>query len=77
MCDALVSARTAATAFVPAPCKRGDELFGPRANVLRWVGKRTSLMSAIRFAGPIGSAFFAEACTIELNVLGAALAFPD
>ena len=41
------------------------------------VGKRTSLMYAIRFARPIGPAFFAEACTIELNVLGAALAFPD
>ena len=77
MCDALVSARTASPAFVPAPCKRGDELFGPRLIVLSRVGKRSSLTSAIRFAGPIGSAFLAEACAIELNGLLAALAFPD
>jgi hypothetical protein len=77
MSSALFSARTASPAFGPAPCKRGEELFGPRLIVLWRVGRRGSLTSAIRLAGPIESAGFAKTCAIELNGRLAALVFPE
>ena len=77
MSGALLSARAASPASGPAPCKHGDELFGPRLIVLSAVDKRGSLTSAIGIAGPIGSAFLAVTCALGLSGLLAALVFPD